>query len=320
MQKFFAIIYFYVFLLIAFMISAQADTTLSISGPTHVEIGETFITTIDISDAQDLLGFDIRFKFDPANIICANDNIPGDFNFDFEAADITDCNNGSIQYAQVSYSPKNGNGCLFSISWNALAEGVATIRFYRGELSDSSANSIIFLPPYPFKIIAGNPFIPPTISLIAPEQVKVNDVFTTFVMISGAKDCSGIQFSFNVIPKDIICAKKNISGRFISGIEVDNVVDCENGYIQYAEASFTPKNGDGTLFTTDWIAQKEGTVSIELADGVLSDSNGEAITYVYSPDNNQITVEKSTQFDVNADGSIDLKDLIELLHIVTGIE
>jgi hypothetical protein len=320
MQKFFAGIYFYIFLLIAFMISAQADTTLSISGPTHVEIGETFVTTIDISDAQDLLGFDIRFKFDPTDIICANDNIPGDFNFNIEAADITDCHNGSTQYAQASYSPKNGNGCLFSISWNALAEGVATIRFYRGELSDSSAKSIIFLPPYPLKIIVGNPFIPPTISLITPEQVKVNDVFTTSVMISGAKDCSGIQFSFNVIPKDIICAKKNTRGGFIAGIEVDNAVDCENGYIQYSEASFTPKNGNGTLFTTDWVAQKDGTVSIELVDGVLSYSNGEAITYVYSPDNNQITVDKSSQFDINADGNIDLKDLICLLQLITGIE
>jgi len=313
-------VYSYLLSLIIFVVSAQANVSFSISALSHVDVGENFVTTIEVSNIDDLSGFEIVLEFEPVETICALENSDGDFQFDFKIVNIADCQDGTIQFAQASFTPKSGSGCLFSTSWKALTDGIATIRFISGALSNSNGSPIDYLTPPPVQIIVGNPVITPNVSIVAPEYVKPNEQFTTGVMISDVVDCMGIQFYYEISPANIVCADKNISGGFITGFEVENVVDCEKGIFKYSAATFSPKDGNGTLFTTDWMPQSEGVVTIRLIEGVLSNSNAEPIAFTH-PESAQITIgNPNNKYDLNADGIISIKDLILLLQVFAGIK
>ena len=156
-----------------FTVSALAETTITISGPSSIAVGETGDVSFIVNNIQNGSAFDFTFYFEPVDIICATKNTDGGFISAFPASNITDCTNGKIQYANATFSGKNGTGILFTTTFEGLTDGIATIRYHEGVFSDPSTNSLPFTPPSDFQIIVGNP--PPEVYFDqSPQLVSEN--------------------------------------------------------------------------------------------------------------------------------------------------
>ncbi|MBF0450149.1 MAG: carboxypeptidase regulatory-like domain-containing protein [Candidatus Magnetomorum sp.] len=156
-----------------FTVSAYAETTITISGPSSIAVGETGDVSFIVNDIQNGSAFDFIFYFEPVNVICAAKNTDGGFISAIEASNITDCTNGKIQYANATFSGKNGTGTLFTTTFEGLTDGIATIRYHEGVFSDPSTNSLPFTPPSDFQIIVGNP--PPEVYFDQSPQLVLED-------------------------------------------------------------------------------------------------------------------------------------------------
>ena len=157
------------------------------------------------------------------------------------------------------------------------------------------------------------------ILITAPDHVNVGETFVTSFSIDQISDCSGFDLIITYQPKYIICATENKDGGFISDFQVADNIDCQNGTIQYANANLTPKNGNGTLFTTTWKALTDGIVNIRLKSALLSNSDAQPIEYI-PPQEIKIVVGNplnNNKFDMNEDGNINILDLIVLLQKIT---
>ena len=180
MKKHFILILLLLLTLITMVESLYAQTTVTISAPDSVGVGETFTTSFNVNNAQNTSAISLSFEFEPTNVICAGKNENGGFlTGGFEPENLTNCENGLIKYDYATFTGKNGSGTLFITTWSALSDGIAKIRFKEGALSDPAANSLDFTPPSELQIIIGNP--PPQVQFSTSPQLLLEDANTVSI-------------------------------------------------------------------------------------------------------------------------------------------
>lgn len=140
--------------------NAVQGSTIVLLDPSDalVAVGETVVVDIQIQDAENLFGADVRLEYDPSivEVVDANTLVPGtqissgDFpdisgGKGFVAQNRVNADEGTIGYAMTLLSPAppvSGSGTLASITFRGKAPGSSDISFTSVLLSDANANRI----------------------------------------------------------------------------------------------------------------------------------------------------------------------------------
>ncbi len=139
--------------------AAQSSATVLLDpSSATVSAGETVVVDVQIQDATELFGADVRLKYDPAvvEVVDANTLVPGtqiesgsfpdiSSGMGFVAQNTVDPEEGTIGYAMTLLSPAkpvSGSGTLALITFQGKAPGSSTISFASALLSDVNANQI----------------------------------------------------------------------------------------------------------------------------------------------------------------------------------
>lgn len=139
------------------VVQSSAMVLLDPSSAT-VSAGETVVVDIQIQEATELFGADIRLEYDPAvvEVVDANTLVPGtqiesgsfpdiSSGMGFVAQNTVDSEEGTVGYAMTLLSPAepvSGSGTLASITFQGKAQGSSAISFTSALLSDVNANQI----------------------------------------------------------------------------------------------------------------------------------------------------------------------------------
>jgi hypothetical protein len=126
--------------------AAAAGTVLTLAGqPQQIAPGETLTLTADLSDAQNLYGFELHLRFDPTLLQLIPDEAskaatPGALLApDFVAMNAFDNAEGTVDYAATQISPHkpvSGSGQLLQMKFTAVASGKTRVEIGSFTLSD----------------------------------------------------------------------------------------------------------------------------------------------------------------------------------------
>lgn len=126
-------------------VTVRAQTSASIytvPDYTSVPVGSDVMISIDVSDVENLYGYDVNITYDNRVLSCLNatvgDLFPQYLTFE---ADINDAA-GYLRYAITLKSPEppiNGTGDILDIGFNAFAVGTSPLNFASVILDNSSA-------------------------------------------------------------------------------------------------------------------------------------------------------------------------------------
>ena len=137
-------------LLIGSTVGAQAVPLLSVTPSlSNVTIGDVFSLDIQISGVSDLFGWQLDLGFGPAGLLNASPATEGGFlgagqTFGGGTVDNTAAMIEFMFSALSGTTGVSGDGILASISFKALAAGIATVSLGNVQLIDSNLDSIFF--------------------------------------------------------------------------------------------------------------------------------------------------------------------------------
>ena len=137
-------------LLVGSMVGAQAAPVLSVTPSlSNVTVGDVFSLEIRISGVSDLFGWQLDLGFGPAGLLNASSATEGGFlgagqTFGGGTVDNTAAMIEAMFSALSGTTGVGGAGILASISFEAMAAGVATVSVGNVQLIDSNLDSIFF--------------------------------------------------------------------------------------------------------------------------------------------------------------------------------
>lgn len=265
---------------------AQDDPTVSFADQ-DVSRGETFTVMVEVRDAVDVAGYSLELTFDP-DVVEVQSVEVGDFLGVSPFFTGTDFDNaaGTI-LAEASLEPPfagggvTGDGVLAEIELEAVGWGHSGLAFDMVELYDSDAL------PLDVDLDAGD-----VVSLAAmevspahPEELVPLGPFTEQILIKGAADLAGYQFTLRSSNPDVVAITDVELGPFL---EANSELEATtNKSVAADEATFevagTPPgadpvdgaDGDGVIAIVHLDALMPGQSALTLHDRTVYDTDAD---------------------------------------------
>ncbi len=269
--------------------SPQDAPTLSVDpAMKQAYLGETFTVSVDIADAQDVVGYQFMLDYDPAVVSLSN---PTDGGF-LESAPTCTVAGGTVTCTALDTPPYDGGadspGTLITLDAEIVGTGATALALRGAQVSDVDAETVVpELEDGMVNAIVALEVVPSS----AGRSVNMG-TFTETVMIHNASDLAGFQFEMgfdpNVVTVDSVAVGPFLEseGRTVNAGLVNEVIDNDAGTLFFAAASLPPgdaPDGDGALAVITFNAAAKGDTELDLHGSKIYDDSKPPIEAM--PDN-----------------------------------
>jgi hypothetical protein len=260
--------------------SPQDAPTLSVDpAMKQAYLGETFTVSVDIADAQDVVGYQFMLDYDPAVVSLSN---PTDGGF-LESAPNCTIAGGTVTCTALDTPPYDGGadspGTLITLDAEIVGTGATALALHGAQVSDVDAETMEpELEDGMVDAVVALEVVPSS----AGRSVNVG-TFTETVMIHNASDLAGFQFEMGFDPAVVTVDSVAVGpfleseGRTVNAGLVNEVIDNDAGTLFFAAASLPPgdaPDGPGALAVITFNAVAKGDTALDLHGSKVYDDEG----------------------------------------------
>ena len=266
-------------------VQAQDGVTVSV-GDYQVSRGDVFTVTVEIEDAEDIAAYLVEIGFDP-DVVEVQSVTVGDFlgADPWQAVAGFDNDAGTVS-AQVALEPPyaeggvDGDGVLAEIEMEAVGRGVSALAFARAQLQDGDG-TIVDPTMDPGEVVSKAAM---EVAPAHPEEAVALGTFTEMVMIRGAADMAGYDFTLRSSNPAVVAITEVELGPFLEDnstleAQFDATVAADGSQATVQVAGTPPgvdpvagADGDGVIAIVHLNALTVGEAELTLEDRLVYDT------------------------------------------------